>query len=123
MNLSQPTKILSVMVIVLYSSLSTIVYLNAFQASDGCFSADQLNGLRKLRTVCLTGNRYTNRHEQLFAFMACFFLNVQKETGHKGKKLFMPIRVAVTGQTHGPELPQAIELIGRETAVRRLKSI
>lgn len=26
---------------------------------------------------------------------------VQKETGHKGKKLFMPIRVAVTGQTHG----------------------
>lgn len=35
----------------------------------------------------------------------------------------MPIRVAVTGQTHGPELPQAIELIGRETAVRRLKSI
>ena len=48
---------------------------------------------------------------------------VQKETGHKGKKLFMPIRVAVTGQTHGPELPQAIELIGRETAVRRLKSI
>lgn len=48
---------------------------------------------------------------------------VQKETGHKGKKLFMPIRVAVTGQTHGPELPQAIELIGRETAVKRLKSI
>lgn len=28
---------------------------------------------------------------------------VQKETGHKGKKLFMPIRVATTGQTHGPE--------------------
>ena len=35
----------------------------------------------------------------------------------------MPIRVAVTGQTHGPELPHTIELIGRETAVRRLKSI
>ncbi|MGR4031424.1 glutamate--tRNA ligase, partial [Bacillus sp. ZZQ-131] len=30
---------------------------------------------------------------------------VQKETGHKGKNLFMPIRVATTGQTHGPELP------------------
>ena len=25
---------------------------------------------------------------------------VQKETGHKGKNLFMPIRVATTGQTH-----------------------
>lgn len=48
---------------------------------------------------------------------------VQKETGHKGKKLFMPIRVAVTGQTHGPELPQSIELIGKETAIQRLKNI
>lgn len=47
---------------------------------------------------------------------------VQKETGHKGKKLFMPIRVAVTGQTHGPELPQSIELIGRETVIKRLKN-
>ncbi|MFP3813130.1 hypothetical protein, partial [Bacillus sp. SIMBA_005] len=36
---------------------------------------------------------------------------------------FMPIRVAVTGQTHGPELPQSIELIGKETAIQRLKNI
>ncbi|MGE1145507.1 glutamate--tRNA ligase [Bacillus pumilus] len=48
---------------------------------------------------------------------------VQKETGHKGKKLFMPIRVAVTGQTHGPELPQSIELLGRETVLNRIKQI
>ncbi|MFB8732919.1 hypothetical protein ACEQPO_00105 [Bacillus sp. SL00103] len=27
---------------------------------------------------------------------------VQRKQGIKGKKLFMPIRVAVTGQTHGP---------------------
>ncbi|NPC90814.1 glutamate--tRNA ligase [Bacillus sp. WMMC1349] len=47
---------------------------------------------------------------------------VQKETGHKGKKLFMPIRVATTGQTHGPELPQSIELIGKDTVLKRLKS-
>ncbi|UYO35785.1 glutamate--tRNA ligase [Bacillus zhangzhouensis] len=48
---------------------------------------------------------------------------VQKETGHKGKKLFMPIRVAVTGQTHGPELPQSIELLGKETVLKRIKQI
>ena len=34
---------------------------------------------------------------------------VQKATGQKGKNLFMPIRAAVTGQTHGPDLPKAIE--------------
>ena len=26
----------------------------------------------------------------------------------------MPIRAAVTGQTHGPDLPKAIALLGRE---------
>ncbi|WP_064091196.1 glutamate--tRNA ligase [Rossellomorea aquimaris] len=48
---------------------------------------------------------------------------VQKSTGHKGKKLFMPIRVAVTGQTHGPELPNAIELLGKDKVKYRLQSL
>lgn len=46
---------------------------------------------------------------------------VQKETGVKGKQLFMPIRVAVTGQTHGPELPNTIALLGRDKVLARLK--
>ncbi|WP_419882648.1 glutamate--tRNA ligase [Peribacillus sp. B-H-3] len=49
--------------------------------------------------------------------------NVQKGTGHKGKKLFMPIRSAVTGQTHGPDLPKAIALLGKEKIKQRLESI
>ncbi|MED4760948.1 glutamate--tRNA ligase [Priestia megaterium] len=48
---------------------------------------------------------------------------VQKATGQKGKKLFMPIRVATTGETHGPELPKAISLLGKETVLGRLESI
>ena len=48
---------------------------------------------------------------------------VQKETGVKGKQLFMPIRVAVTGQTHGPELPNTIALLGRDKVLSRLKRI
>lgn len=47
----------------------------------------------------------------------------QKETGHRGKKLFMPIRVATTGQTHGPELPMAIELLGRDVILTRLDKV
>ncbi|MUV38060.1 Glutamate--tRNA ligase [Lentibacillus sp. JNUCC-1] len=47
----------------------------------------------------------------------------QKETKHRGKKLFMPIRVAVTGQVHGPELPLAIELLGKEIVLARLDAI
>ena len=48
---------------------------------------------------------------------------VQKETGVKGKQLFMPIRVAVNGQTHGPELPNTIALLGRDKVLSRLKRI
>ncbi|MEJ9210765.1 glutamate--tRNA ligase [Bacillus smithii] len=48
---------------------------------------------------------------------------VQKETGHKGKKLFMPIRVAVTGQMHGPELPNTIELLGKDKVVERIENL
>lgn len=48
---------------------------------------------------------------------------VQKETGAKGKGLFMPIRVALTGQMHGRDLNQTIYLLGQERTVERLKSL
>ncbi len=33
----------------------------------------------------------------------------------------MPIRVAVTGEIHGPELSVSLELLGKETVVNRIK--
>ncbi|MDN7229310.1 glutamate--tRNA ligase [Planococcus sp. N064] len=45
---------------------------------------------------------------------------VQKATGHKGKNLFMPIRVVTTGQSHGPELPDSIALLGKEKSIARV---
>lgn len=47
----------------------------------------------------------------------------QKATGQKGKLLFMPIRVATTGQTHGPDLPQAISLLGKQIVLTRLQNL
>lgn len=47
---------------------------------------------------------------------------VQKETGHKGRNLFMPIRVVTTGETSGPELPAAIALVGKENAITRVSA-
>jgi nondiscriminating glutamyl-tRNA synthetase len=40
--------------------------------------------------------------------------------GLKGKELFLPIRAALTGRTHGPELPLVAELLGRERCATRL---
>lgn len=45
----------------------------------------------------------------------------QKQLSIKGKNLFMPIRLATTGQSHGPELAKAIYLFGHETIEKRLK--
>lgn len=47
----------------------------------------------------------------------------QKETKQRGKKLFMPIRVATTGQTHGPELPKTLELLGKDIVIKRLDQV
>ena len=46
---------------------------------------------------------------------------VGKDLGIKGKFLFMPIRIATTGQMHGPSLPHAIYLLEKETIIKRLQ--
>ena len=48
---------------------------------------------------------------------------VQKETGIKGKNLFMPIRIAVSGEMHGPELPDTIYLLGREKSIQHIEKM
>lgn len=49
--------------------------------------------------------------------------SVQKSTGYKGMQLFMTIRVAVTGQMHGPDLNETISLLGREKTVSRIAAL
>lgn len=44
---------------------------------------------------------------------------VKDATGRKGKGLFLPLRLALTGLDHGPELKLLLPLIGRERALKR----
>ena len=46
---------------------------------------------------------------------------VQKETGHKRKDLFMPVRVALTGQVHGPDIAKVMEIIGTANTIERIE--
>ena len=50
-------------------------------------------------------------------------LHLQKETGIKGINLFMPIRIAVSGEMHGPELPETIFLLGREKSIKHIDQV
>ena len=49
------------------------------------------------------------------------FSSLMKETGIKGKAAFEPVRIALTGVTHGPGLYDMIALFGREKTLSRLR--
>ena len=47
---------------------------------------------------------------------------LKERTGRKGADLFMPLRVALTGQAHGPELAPLLKLMPADTLRRRLEA-
>ena len=49
-----------------------------------------------------------------------FVASVKEKTGKTGKNLFMPLRLALTGQAHGPDMSQIFALIGSDKAKKRL---
>ncbi len=48
--------------------------------------------------------------------------SLTKELKLGGKKVYMPIRVALTGQTHGPELFYMIPILGKERIAKRISA-
>ena len=46
---------------------------------------------------------------------------IKEQTDRKGKTLFMPLRLALTGMNHGPELPVLLPLLGPEKTKARLQ--
>lgn len=47
---------------------------------------------------------------------------LKEATGRKGKTLFMPLRQALTGKDHGPEMAGLLPLIGRSKVIDRLQA-
>lgn len=46
---------------------------------------------------------------------------LKQRTGRKGKMLFQPLRLALTGREHGPDMASLLPLIGKERALARLR--
>ena len=52
------------------------------------------------------------------------WMNAVKEaTGCKGKNLFMPLRVALSGAVHGPEMSAVVDFLGKEGVAERLQDL
>jgi glutamyl-tRNA synthetase len=78
----------------------------------------------------------TDKSKDLFAALAEEFASCEwvregynaaikaagKTAGAKGKELFMPIRVKITGTCHGPDLVGILDVLGREEVLKRLKN-
>ncbi len=52
-----------------------------------------------------------------------FMKTIQKATGIKGKNLFMPTRVAITGTEHGPEMVNIVYLLGKDKIINRVRKL
>jgi glutamyl-tRNA synthetase len=74
--------------------------------SDAAFAAAALEVLPRGAYDATTWSAFTNA--------------VKEKTGAKGKALFMPLRQALTGLDHGPEMAALFPLIGEERARKRL---
>jgi len=60
--------------------------------------------------------------EQVGADWAALTAALKEQTGRKGKPLFLPLRQALTGHDHGPEMVALLPLIGRDAALERLRA-
>ena len=56
-------------------------------------------------------------------FAKTIMKKIQKATGIKGKNLFMPVRIALTGNIHGPELTSIIYLLGKQNILNRIEYV
>ena len=48
---------------------------------------------------------------------------IQKEEKIKGKMLFMPSRIMITGEMHGPDLTLIMDVLGKDEVLNRIKSV
>ena len=48
---------------------------------------------------------------------------LKERTGRKGKALFLPLRLALTARGHGPDMGALLPLIGKDEALKRLRSV
>jgi glutamyl-tRNA synthetase len=69
--------------------------------------------LRQAHTIAATLDWYAEPWAALTSAL-------KEASGRKGKALFMPLRLALTGREHGPDMAVLLPLIGKERALKRL---
>ncbi len=96
-------------------------YLDERVARDA--EADGVLASEAARTLCAS---LANDLAALADWSAEVFKSALQSAGKrlsvKGHELYQPVRAALTGRTHGPELPHVALVLGRERCVERLRA-
>jgi nondiscriminating glutamyl-tRNA synthetase len=83
-------------------------------------------GTEEQRVVAAAGPEFfaaaAAAYEQTHGDLKALTAMLKERTGRKGADLFMPLRAALTGQVHGPELAPLLKLMPPEIVKRRLES-
>jgi len=92
---------------------------NQYELTD---AARQILDRVNARKVVQAFSEYLESAQGLSEEMYAGAIKYAKEkVGVKGKELFMPIRAALTGVVHGPELDRVFAALGKESALKRLR--
>lgn len=76
-------------------------------------ASEDAEHLRQAHTIAATLDWYAEPWAALTSAL-------KEASGRKGKALFMPLRLALTGREHGPDMAALLPLIGKERALKRL---
>ena len=100
---------------------------NLTQVADAANWWQVIEGAMATPTVDAETAAYLDRAAAIAAEMAwdadpwhALTGRLKEATGRKGKALFLPLRQALTGLDHGPDMAALLPLIGRERAIARL---
>lgn len=52
-----------------------------------------------------------------------FITQTTEKLGLKGKKLYFPLRLALYGSCHGPDMPTLFDILGKDVMIRRLNKV
>ncbi|MEC0229877.1 glutamate--tRNA ligase [Paenibacillus alba] len=104
-----------------------IVELSSIFFKDELVIDEEAAAVLKEEHVPVVLASFLTQVEQAEAFtieaIPALLKQVQKDTGFKGKQLFMSIRSALTGQVHGPDLNVSLYLLGKEKVASRLRNL
>lgn len=99
--------------------VTDLFFKENIELNDECKEFMKAEGIDN--TIKVFANEIKNIEDWTVENINNAIMVTKEKAGAKGKMLYMPIRIKVSGQMHGPELPDAIHLLGKDLVLNRLK--